>query len=636
MVTAAHAQEAPITPTADTVGTAATQPQAPVPQRVAQPATKLRQPGFDLQFTDISVKELLKTLGEQFQISIIINNDVEGSIGYINLFNQTPDEALQNVMRAAPNLSITRTANGTYIVGKAQPGMGAPNTSMQSGMNFVPGNMGPQSISPSGGLGNFGDFNAPSGFEGNSQFGGSFGGTRGLPGAGALGTPLGNALPALGGQRMASNPMLDDLPTLVEANAKRDENRLRSIRIKNVPSALIAYQLDPANNPMPSSIQVSQMNAGKYGEQPSAKLALDNSGLLGDGSGFGNYGANASMPFANFNNPYLRTSRSVQPETRGNFQFGGGGRGGGQGGFGGGQGGFGGGQGGFGGQGGAGGGGSFDLPGDIQQIVSVDPQNVILVAGGSPEDIARLQELIDVLDQPLRQVEIESQFVELRSQDARSLGIDYSTARGNFDASTADFASDPVPGSVAVGFVRGNFSARLNALIANNRAKVITAPRVTAINNLTASLTSNEVRRLILTSTNNGLGGQTGVQQNLLNINSTTSLFVTPTINGDDTITVLMQPTVTTNDGAGALATQTSRSLQTVANVRDGDTIALGGLKAVSNGREEFKVPLLGDIPIIGGLFRSKTVTENESELIIFLKARIIRRAGDTVNVPGT
>lgn len=615
MVTSAHAQQAPISPIVEPTVPLATAPVAPVPQRVAPPSAVISTPGLDLQFRDIPVKELLSTLSQQFNINLAVNADVDGVISSINLVNRTPEEALQTVIKVAGNLSIVKD-NGTYIVTKKQPG--APDLSMAA-PNFASGNFNPGSLGqpPISQLNNFSaPFNAGS-FDNNGV----------------------SALPALGQQAM-SNPPLNDLPTLVEANSGRNERRLRTIKIKNAPSALIAYQLDPANNPMPTQLQIAQNNTNNYGRQPIATAALDG-GSFNAGVGFDGLSQN-NLPEAPYSNPYLRNSSSglIRPEVRANSQFGGGGGGGRNNNRGGGGGG--GGRnnnrgGGGGGGGGNNAGGSFDLPGDIQQIVSVDPQNVLLVAGGTDEDIRRLQELIDVLDQPLRQVEIEAQFVELRSQDASSFGIDFSTSRGNFDAATTQFASAPVPGSFQVGFVRNNFTARLNALVADNRAKIINAPRVTAINNLTATLQSTERRSLILTSVSQNIGGQQAQGQNLLFVSTTTGLTVTPTINGDDTITVLMQPQVSTQDpGSGALGTITQRYLETVANVRDGDTIALGGLKTIANQRQNYKVPLLGDIPLIGGLFRSKTVTENESELIIFLTARIIRRAGDDINVPGT
>ncbi len=70
-------------------------------------------------------------------------------------------------------------------------------------------------------------------------------------------------------------------------------------------------------------------------------------------------------------------------------------------------------------------------------------------------------------------------------------------------------------------------------------------------------------------------------------------------------------------------------TLETKANVRDGDTIALGGLRTKNISLSKTKVPVLGDIPFIGQIFTSRTNASIENELIIFLTARIIRRAGD-------
>ena len=622
MVTAAHAQTNPITPMTELAAPLAT---APVPERVAAPVKAPAPLGLDLQFRDITVKELLSTLGGQFGINISVDDSVDGSIGYINLTNSTPIEALETVIQTRPDLSLRQLSNGNYIVTKLLPGAQSQSIAGAITPNFGQGGFQGQPTSPGQGLGNQFDLpNSNRGF-GNTPL---FTDNQGMIGAGALGS----ALPGLG----QANPMLGDLPTLVQANNGSGERRQRLIKIKYVPSSLVAYQLDPVNNALPKQLRSSENNALNYGRQPIARNALDN-GRDGVSTGFASFNQNDFS--SNQSNPYLQNAVSslVRPEVRANSQFGGRGGQGGQGGRGNQNGNQGGGLGG-GGNGAANAGGSFELPGDIEQIVSVDPQNVLLVAGGSDEDIRRLQELIDVLDQPLRQVEIEAQFVELQSQDARTFGIDFSTSRGNFDAATTGLASSPVQGAFQLGFVRNNFQARLNALIADNRAKVITAPRVTAINNLTASLFSTESRSLILTSVSQNIGGQQQQGQQLLSINTQTGLTVTPTINGDDTVTVLMQPQVTSQDGTTGLGTITQRTLETIANVRDGDTIALGGLKVVRNNSQNFKVPLLGDIPLIGGLFRSKTVTENESELIIFLTARILRRAGDDINitVPGT
>jgi general secretion pathway protein D len=187
--------------------------------------------------------------------------------------------------------------------------------------------------------------------------------------------------------------------------------------------------------------------------------------------------------------------------------------------------------------------------------------------------------------------------------------------------------------------VRGNFQATLAAEVTANRAKIVSAPRVTAINNLTAEIASQTSRPVVLTDTQIGIGGQVGIQQRLIFINTSVALTVTPTINNDDTVTVLMQPQFQTQDqgtdatlGAGQIS---SNIVRTVANVRDGQTIALGGLRVKNSTVGGSKIPLLSDIPLIGGLFRSRTRLENDDDLIIFLTARIVRRQGDEAAVVG-
>lgn len=611
LVSAAHAQDTPAIQavgdapvTAAPVTAAPAVADAPVPQKVAAPLPLPRAATLELSFRDIPVKDLLNLLGTQFGLNLAVNGEIDGVIGSINLTNQTPEEALQTVVEVAGNLSVNRMSNGNYIVKKALPGEATRMVSQVPG-GVAPGNFAgapgfPQSITPT------------------PDFLNGFGTTPINNSAG-----IGSALPPLG-----QAPAYAPIPELANLNQNRERNQgSRYVRLKNVKPSMMAYWLDPAHNAMPQALQSSINNERFYGESPIAREATEGMGLQDSGAGFGGFGGSAPLNNSPYVSPYVRNSSSsqVRPTVRTNSQFGGGNQGGNN---------RGGNQGGGG--GGGRGGGSFDLPGDIEQLVSIDPQNVLLVAGGSEEDLRRLQEIIDILDQPLRQVEIEAQFVDLQTNDARAFGIDFSTSRGNFDAATTGLASAPVPGAFQIGFVRGNFQARLNALIASNRAKLITAPRVTAINNLTARLQSTERRPLILTSVSQNIGGQQAQQQRLLFVNTTVGLVVTPTINNDDTITVFMNPEVSTQGGSTGLGNVTQRTVETVANVKDGDTIVLGGLKRLTAERQNYEVPILSKIPIIGGLFRSSTVTETESELIIFLTARIVRRAGADINVPGT
>lgn len=236
--------------------------------------------------------------------------------------------------------------------------------------------------------------------------------------------------------------------------------------------------------------------------------------------------------------------------------------------------------------------GVFKLPGNIERIVSIDPRGAILVVGGSDEDLAQLQKTIDVLDKPLRQVEIETTFVAISDEDIKEFGIDFATAHHTFDASPASPTSVPVPASFQVGFVRSNFTAKLNAFLAAGKAKIISAPRVTAINNMSAGV-----------SVSNSPVVATNPDGKLLLIPAPkkVNLNLTPTINGDSTVTVLIQ-IAGENDPI-------TRATNTVVNLSDGDTF------------------VLGNIPSLNELFPS--MQQTPSKLLAFVTPRIIRRTDD-------
>ncbi len=244
--------------------------------------------------------------------------------------------------------------------------------------------------------------------------------------------------------------------------------------------------------------------------------------------------------------------------------------------------------------------GPFDLT-DETRLAASDEQNLLFVGGGDVQQIAKVRELVSILDQPLRKVEFEAQFVQLPAAELKQFGI-------STDAATAGKpgVAAPIEGAISVGFVRDDFQTRLDEIVADGKAKVIsTKPQI---------LTNNMGLAISLLS---GPIDNTGANQNkplVAPANGTDTIFtVTPTINGDDTITVLMNI-------ATLPVTANYLGLETVANVRDGETIALTGLKSAAfpSALRDYKVPLLNDIPIIGGLFRSKNV-------VMFVTARIVR-----------
>ncbi len=532
---------------------------------------------IELSFQDVEVGELLDLIARQFDVQVVISGDVSGRLRSINLTNKTPEAAIRHVVAAA-NLKWRKLEDGTFLIGKQLPEGDSVLTDIKV-LNSQTQKSPPHSFD-------------------NSDL------SR-------------NTLPSLGSEDpFSSLPANTDIPSLVGTTNLSGQKRQHMVRIRNVPPAVMAYWLDPANNPVPLQLQFPGNTQEQYGKQPIAEDALG----AGDQAA---QGGNVS-PLTQFNNanssfnPYTQRSSA---ELRSNAQFGGGGGGG---------------------AGGAGG-ASIQRPEGVDRIVAIDAQNALLVFG-TDEGVRSLQEIINFLDRPVRQVEIEAQFVTVRAGDSSAFGIQFNASRNGFVVN-----SDPglpqtnfVTGGQQVGFVGANFQAVLTTLVSQNRAKVITAPRVTTLNNLTASLLARTDTPVVLSSSReNPVTGVITTTVRLLFIRTAIGLIVTPTINADDTVTVVLQPQVAIPTPSGVpgfanIPIVNTQSLATIANVRDGDTLALGGLRNAVQSRGGTRIPILSDLPLIGGLFRSRTNVTDDAELIIFLTARIVRRAGDEEPVPGT
>ena len=239
--------------------------------------------------------------------------------------------------------------------------------------------------------------------------------------------------------------------------------------------------------------------------------------------------------------------------------------------------------------------GPFYLP-DTVRLAASDEQNLLFVTGADTQQIARLRDLVSVLDQPFRRVEIEAQFVELSAAALKQFGIEFPKTRGNTAA-----------GAFQIGFVRNDFQQRLGALIKAGNAKVVSTQPLNIVNNNSQAV-----------SLRSGPIDNTGVNQNKKpsapKENGDTLITLMPTINGDDTITVLMR--------IETLAQNSELSgLETIFNLRDGDTIALSGASATVFPRE---IPMLKDIPLISRLGPAKTV-EDDRVTLVFVTARILR-----------
>lgn len=267
-------------------------------------------------------------------------------------------------------------------------------------------------------------------------------------------------------------------------------------------------------------------------------------------------------------------------------------------------------------------------------ILNTDASTNSLIAFGAPEQIEKVQLLLKELDVPYQQIQLEAQVMALSKNASRSLGIDWSWSQ--FPPATQSSTSTTTTTYFPIGKFAGadgvlhNFgvNATINALITSGDGKILARPNVMTFNGNKATIFIGDQLPIVTPSTTGGTTTNTTSYKN-----AGISLSYVPRINDDDYITAsvfveVSTPTMVTL-GTGSGATQayqiTTRSAQTNVRMKDGDTLVIGGLISSSDTKNMSKVPILGDLPMLGKLFQSVTRGKIETEVVIFLKAKIVK-----------
>jgi type IV pilus assembly protein PilQ len=186
-------------------------------------------------------------------------------------------------------------------------------------------------------------------------------------------------------------------------------------------------------------------------------------------------------------------------------------------------------------------------------------------------------------------------------------------------------------GAFTFGRVTNNYflSATLTAAASEGKAKVLSDPKISTVNGKQASIKIETSIPFTTTETTPAGGGSvtTATKQSFQKTGIT--LDVTPTINAEGRITLVIKPKVeqaspnTAASQTGARQTD-SRSADTTVVVQDGGTVVIGGLITDSVSDSISKVPFFGDIPLLGWLFKKKSTRRDRVELLIFVTTRII------------
>jgi|GEM_PF-1170534 len=267
--------------------------------------------------------------------------------------------------------------------------------------------------------------------------------------------------------------------------------------------------------------------------------------------------------------------------------------------------------------------------------VQIDIRTSSLVIWEVASNMGVLLELIKEFDIKIPQVLIESNIVEVNSENDLNLGVIWSANRGIGDPTFSGSVSLPAAGSAPGNFTFGttrsglNINATLQALETHNKGKIISRPKIATGSGIPAEI--NVVENVVFTTTTTTFtpGSSTPLQTvSYSNLPLPIDLKVTPRITDDGRITSIINASITSQTGpalaSGAIPPTSVETTNTTLTTKNGETIVIGGLMRETMTDSISGIPLLSSIPIIGTLFQDHSHTLAKVELIIFITPTLL------------
>ena len=291
---------------------------------------------------------------------------------------------------------------------------------------------------------------------------------------------------------------------------------------------------------------------------------------------------------------------------------------------------------------------------EISGNLTVDKATNSLLFYGTASEAQKVRAVLDQIDIPYEQVSLEAQVMSINKTDSKNLGIEwewskapqyyeeYTPEKITIDGTSGKITStEPAEITRASSFNKGTtggiisfgrspdglpyefyYAAKINALINNGKANILSKPKITTINGKEATI---------------NIGGEVPIPTLTVSDNTTTTTYeyketgiilkYTPRVNDDGYITAKIHTEVSTPtyDADTKAYRFNKRSADTQVRLKDGETMVIGGLIGSDESKVMSKIPFLGDLPILGRFFSNVNNSKNESEVIIFVTARIVK-----------
>lgn len=285
------------------------------------------------------------------------------------------------------------------------------------------------------------------------------------------------------------------------------------------------------------------------------------------------------------------------------------------------------------------------LPQGSKATVVADNRTSSIIVTGTQEELDKVDNIIKTIDTRAQQVLIQVKLIDLNAQDSQALGVKYGIQQGmgagGFNGPTTGIGLG-APRSTDQASITFNtlanltsaFSAELDALVKVNKAKILANP----------SVATQDSQRATINITQGVVTGETAVQTQ--GAGTTSQLQITPVgikldilpkIDHEGYITMELKPALSVRGDSPGLTpitkvpfyTINERTATTVLRVKNGETIVVGGLTQEEKVTVDTKLPFLGDIPLLGGLFKNTTETTRNADVILLVTPYLVSDVTD-------
>ncbi|HTW83225.1 MAG TPA: secretin N-terminal domain-containing protein [Candidatus Sulfotelmatobacter sp.] len=248
--------------------------------------------------------------------------------------------------------------------------------------------------------------------------------------------------------------------------------------------------------------------------------------------------------------------------------------------------------------------------------LAIDRRLNAIILTGTPERVAELRSLIAQLDVPLPTVTLETQIVELTDSAAKQVGIDYTNAGGPIAAVSTQLKSQSLATSSL------NLQAQIYDVVTKGGGKLLARPSIVAQSGSPASILTGDEIPVVTTLTS--FGSATLTQQQVQYVTVGVNLQIQPRVSPDGFINFHIYSEVSSvSSYVQGYPEITQRTATTAATVRDGQSFVIGGLIEDSEINSLSKIPLLGDLPLLGSFFRNRTEQRVNTNLYIVVTPHI-------------